>query len=400
MPINFPNTPTVGQTFTYGGRSWTFTGLGWASNGSTGTEGPPGPPGADGAAGPPGSGAEKDFVPPTISTFTTQRANTGAIENISGDRGVRIRYTPPSGDVNNCIYAAQAITKGSAGWEAIARIRFQGWVGDYLALGIGVRDSVSGKSEFVGFGANFATKRIYFSNDTTYAGGGTAGIGNPSTNNIWIKVKEAADTRYFYWSFDGDFWFLNYSQTVSASAYVTDATHVGIFINPNYGGFGGGQGQEIALDVLSWEQNGIGIVGAVNKRFWRLNVEVPEGGVFDTVQIEALEMYGTVGGPNLLTGGTVTESSHTNSNDAAGMVAGLYPWTAAFTWPQWVAYEFPVGTTPSIVSVKIKGSSGFVSRSPKTFHIQFSDDGTTWTTYWSVYNTPWWGVGEVRIFNR
>lgn len=56
MPIDFPNSPTVGQTFTSGVRSWTWTGTVWdlttyGAQGPTGPQGVTGPQGNQGPAG-------------------------------------------------------------------------------------------------------------------------------------------------------------------------------------------------------------------------------------------------------------------------------------------------------------------------------------------------------------
>jgi hypothetical protein len=52
MPaIDFPNSPTNGQTHSSGGRSWTWTGSVWNAVLTEAPTGPTGPTGASGAAG-------------------------------------------------------------------------------------------------------------------------------------------------------------------------------------------------------------------------------------------------------------------------------------------------------------------------------------------------------------
>ena len=72
MPIDFPNSPTIGQTYTDGGRSWTWDGEKWnvvrstvlGPTGPIGPTGPTGPTGAQGIVGPTGpQGPEGEFVP-------------------------------------------------------------------------------------------------------------------------------------------------------------------------------------------------------------------------------------------------------------------------------------------------------------------------------------------------
>jgi len=58
MPINFPDSPTVGQLHTVDGRTWRWTGAAWAGvigPGIAGAQGPPGPQGAPGPQGPAGA---------------------------------------------------------------------------------------------------------------------------------------------------------------------------------------------------------------------------------------------------------------------------------------------------------------------------------------------------------
>lgn len=72
MAIDFPNTPTIGDVFTDGGRSWTWDGAKWlvvrstvvGPTGPLGPTGPTGPTGAQGIQGPTGpQGPEGEFVP-------------------------------------------------------------------------------------------------------------------------------------------------------------------------------------------------------------------------------------------------------------------------------------------------------------------------------------------------
>jgi len=54
MAIDFPNSPTLNQSFTAGDRTWIWTGSRWESSPYV-TVGPTGPAGANGAAGPAGA---------------------------------------------------------------------------------------------------------------------------------------------------------------------------------------------------------------------------------------------------------------------------------------------------------------------------------------------------------
>jgi hypothetical protein len=58
MPIDFPGSPTNGQVYTYGSRTWTWTGYAWQA--TTTTTGPQGIQGLQGLQGP--SGFNTDIV--------------------------------------------------------------------------------------------------------------------------------------------------------------------------------------------------------------------------------------------------------------------------------------------------------------------------------------------------
>ena len=90
MPINFPDSPTVDQTFTVGGTTWKWTGTVWntltsaeAQVGPTGPQGPTGPAstvagpeGPTGPQGPTGPGGPTGPEGPTGPGGTTVISST------------------------------------------------------------------------------------------------------------------------------------------------------------------------------------------------------------------------------------------------------------------------------------------------------------------------------------
>lgn len=67
MPIDFPSTPALDQTYSFGSRTWKYNGEAWES--ITTTFGPTGPTGPTGITGPTGpTGAASTITGPTGST--------------------------------------------------------------------------------------------------------------------------------------------------------------------------------------------------------------------------------------------------------------------------------------------------------------------------------------------
>ena len=87
MAINFPTNPTIGQTYTYGGITWTWNGTGWdkttgsgsGNTGATGATGPQGNTGATGTTGATGPTGPQGNTGATGATGATgPQGNTGA----------------------------------------------------------------------------------------------------------------------------------------------------------------------------------------------------------------------------------------------------------------------------------------------------------------------------------
>lgn len=70
MPIDFPNSPAVNDTFTSGTRTWKWDGTVWSivvPTGSVGPTGPTGPTGATGATGATGITITADDDQPIVA---------------------------------------------------------------------------------------------------------------------------------------------------------------------------------------------------------------------------------------------------------------------------------------------------------------------------------------------
>lgn len=88
MPISFPTSPLVNDTYTYLGKTWTWTGAVWQANNT-----PMGPTGATGALGPTGPGATVAVG----STTTTGPGASASVVNTGTSQAAVLAFTIPAG---------------------------------------------------------------------------------------------------------------------------------------------------------------------------------------------------------------------------------------------------------------------------------------------------------------
>lgn len=68
--LNFPSSPTIGQIYTYGVRSWVWSGAVWAAAPSSGPPGAEGAKGDQGIPGPAPSGTGFVYVESGVASST------------------------------------------------------------------------------------------------------------------------------------------------------------------------------------------------------------------------------------------------------------------------------------------------------------------------------------------
>lgn len=126
-------------------------------------------------------------------------------------------------------------------------------------------------------------------------------------------------------------------------------------------------------------------------RYWRINITASWGPAYDLGYISALRFKGAVGGTNLsLSGngtptGTSDDGSHPTSH-AFDENAGTYYRTFQVTHPYVLGWDFGAGNAQFVGAVQVVNETGGVANAsyPKDFTIQFSDDGSSWTTALTV----------------
>ncbi len=109
--LNFPSSPNIGDIYTYGVRSWVWSGAVWSaapSSGPPGVEGPPGPEGPEGPVGPQGQRGEAGPAGPVGP------AGPAGASGAKGDQG--IPGPAPSG--TGFVYVESGVASSTLAFDA------------------------------------------------------------------------------------------------------------------------------------------------------------------------------------------------------------------------------------------------------------------------------------------
>jgi hypothetical protein len=138
-------------------------------------------------------------------------------------------------------------------------------------------------------------------------------------------------------------------------------------------------------------------------RYWRLNLGPPVEAGYPML-IAEIGLCAVTGGPSVATGGTASASTTYSGSSAANLFDGNLgtQWAPAdANYPVWVQYDFGSGNPQSIVDVFIStnGASNGLN-APKSFDLEYSDDGTTWTILYSspINPTYTWADNSTEYF--
>lgn len=136
-------------------------------------------------------------------------------------------------------------------------------------------------------------------------------------------------------------------------------------------------------------------------RYWGLNCHANGGNAY--LAVCELQGHTTIGGStNVLVGGTAsaTGTSLNPPSNAFDNNLGTYwsenPWTN----PTRLIYDLGVGVTQDIVEIAVTSPNVAPDTTPTQADWQFSDDGATWTTYFSYSTSAYTGLNQVKTFNN
>lgn len=127
-------------------------------------------------------------------------------------------------------------------------------------------------------------------------------------------------------------------------------------------------------------------------RYWRINITSNAAGSY--ASMAECVLAGTIGGATLCGTGTATADSYYPGQPPASACDGstTTSWCSNGNSISWWQYDFGVGVTQDIQEVRITPpGNGFQNRAPRTFDLQYSDNGTTWVTLTSYTAARWVG---------
>lgn len=139
---------------------------------------------------------------------------------------------------------------------------------------------------------------------------------------------------------------------------------------------------------------------ATTHRYWRVYVTAVNGS--SIVGLTELEFRSSSGGADLTGAGTAI-----SGGDFSGTLAkakafdnGAGEW-ASNALPGWIGYDFggsPVDVVEISIKIRTTDPANDVLQSPKTFSVDYSDDGVTFVPVWFESNITTWTDGSTIVF--
>lgn len=135
--------------------------------------------------------------------------------------------------------------------------------------------------------------------------------------------------------------------------------------------------------------------------YWRLNISANNGSP-NNVTIAEMQYRTSVGGSNVATGGTASATNNLSGYAPSQAFDGNAStfWVSNTGPTVYLAYHF----TSSVAIVEYtmaarNDNTAYLTDTPKSWTLDFSDDGANWTTLATVAGQTGWGLGEVRAFD-
>lgn len=131
--------------------------------------------------------------------------------------------------------------------------------------------------------------------------------------------------------------------------------------------------------------------------YWRLNVTANNGSA--NLSIAEVGMF-TANAASTSTSGGTPSASTTNGTQTASLAfdGSTSTYWQATTNTGTLQYQFASAVDIASYQVSARGDASNPTQAPKTWTLQYSDDGSTWTTADTVDRQQNWGLGETRYY--
>lgn len=138
-------------------------------------------------------------------------------------------------------------------------------------------------------------------------------------------------------------------------------------------------------------------------RYWRILFTTSNGSL---INITEIEVYDGLYGSNIAGSATVTASSDYFGSAVTQVNNGYIAkdnndrFLFSSSSNEWLKLDFGSGVEKRLDSIGIHfwDAEGSGDKAPKDFEVQSSDDGSTWTTEWSISGQTSWASYEFRRF--
>ncbi len=274
--------------------------------------------------------------------------------------------------------------------NSIAEIEFHTSVGgaNVLAGGTASASSISSSTypASAAVDGNVSTFWVSQDNPISYAAENTwwgydFGAGNGIAGVAELKITPRNDAYYY--------------ETVTSGqiAYSDDGTNwfgYGVLATPAT--WASGVAQTLAVTAYA------GYDGTTAYADWRVFMDGNDGDPNDNTAIAELEFHSTVGGANIISGGTATASSDYSGTSVPLAIDGnITTFWASNAQPCW--YEYAFASPVVVLEVKITTRDDtYYLQGPGNVHLQYYN-GTAWidATVWE--NISWTSAGQAQTFD-
>lgn len=131
--------------------------------------------------------------------------------------------------------------------------------------------------------------------------------------------------------------------------------------------------------IAGFSSDAAGGGGGGGHQYWRVFISSSNSG--SSTSVAEVEFHTSVGGSDVASGGTAIAST-----TGGGTASNAFDNNTATTWNPgatssiWIGYDFGVGNEKNVVEYAIIApNDASIDSAPKTFKLQWSDDGSTWT---------------------